>query len=186
MRTETIERTVYTFGELSDKAKSAAISEYATYSGWDDGTLDYCREVAISAGFCAPEIGYSGFCSQGDGACIVGTWYASDVRDDGEWGEEVRALLAPFLAAPKGLSASLRHVGHYSHEHSVSVTFSWDADNIGDRDAVEEATEKGMRDFMRWVYRTLEEEYEYLTSVDCFAESCEANGWEFTEDGALA
>ena len=39
---------------------------------------------------------------------------------------------------------------------------------------------------MRWSYRLLEREYEYLTSDDAIKETIEANEYEFDENGNLA
>lgn len=40
-----------------------------------------------------------------------------------------------------------------------------------------------LRDFMRWIYRELESEYEYQTSHDAVLESIRANRYQFTENG---
>lgn len=42
------------------------------------------------------------------------------------------------------------------------------------------------RDLARWLYRRLEKEYDYLHSDEAVAEHLEANGYEFTDDGAQA
>lgn len=190
MRTRTREETVYTFDELSDSARERALCDHEAtlYDDWSECTIDYAKEVARCAGFTKPEIFWSGFSSQGDGACITGTWYASDVRDDGEWGDDVKALLAPFVAAPKGLSATLTHRGRYYHEQSVSIDWTWDSEDYDapyPQEAVD-SLDEAMRDLMRWVYRSLETEYEYQTSAEVFRETAEANEWEFLESGAIA
>ena len=43
-----------------------------------------------------------------------------------------------------------------------------------------------LRDFADWIYRRLEEEYEYQTSEEAVAESMAANEYEFYEDGSIA
>src|SRR5690606_33296995 len=79
-----METTVYTFDELSDKAKEKARDWYR------DGQLDYdwwdsVYEMAQTAGWIlgiemdhktknVPAIYFSGFSSQGDGACFEGTY----------------------------------------------------------------------------------------------------------------
>lgn len=185
MRTETIERTIYRFSELSDDAKSNAISRYATDYDWAETSLDTFEEIASLAGMSNPKIYYSGFWSQGDGACVTGYWYASDAKASDEYGEEVAALLAPFVDAPQGLSATLTHRGRYYHEQSVSIDFSWDGEDDYPEEAAE-AIDEAFRDLMRWFYHSLEKEYDYLTSVDSFQEQADANEWEFDETGQLA
>lgn len=44
-------------------------------------------------------------------------------------------------------------------------------------------TERNMDELNNWLYRTLEREYEYLTSDEAVIETIEANEYEFTEDG---
>ena len=40
-----------------------------------------------------------------------------------------------------------------------------------------------MRSFAHWIYKSLEQEYDYLTSDEAARESIEANGYLFTEEG---
>jgi hypothetical protein len=39
---------------------------------------------------------------------------------------------------------------------------------------------------MKWMYRQLEAEYEYLTSDEAITETIRSNEYEFTEDGRRA
>lgn len=185
MRTETIERTLYTFAELSDDAKAKAIDLYATDYDWHETSLDDFKTIAAIAGVSNPTIFYSGFASQGDGACLTGIWYASDAKSSDEYGTEVAALLLPFTEAPQGLSASLKHTGHYYHEHSVTIDFSWDGEDDYPEEAAN-AIDEAFRDLMRWFYRSLEKEYEYLMSEAAFQETADANEWEFDAQGRIA
>jgi hypothetical protein len=43
-----------------------------------------------------------------------------------------------------------------------------------------------LRDYMRWIYRTLEKEYDYMTSEEAIKETIIANDYEFTKDGSRA
>lgn len=43
-----------------------------------------------------------------------------------------------------------------------------------------------LRDYMHWIYRQLEKEYDYLNSDEAVDESIKANEYEFTEDGTRA
>ena len=43
-----------------------------------------------------------------------------------------------------------------------------------------------MRDFAEWIYRGLEQEYDWRQSDECVDESMESNEYEFTEDGERA
>lgn len=99
------------------------------------------------------------------------------------------------------LSVSIRHNGSsYCHEHGVSFDFNWDdsADDymndiqIAVRDALRahydddscmEAIITASRSFMRWIYRQLEEEHDYLTSDGVIDERLADSDMLFDEDG---
>lgn len=82
------------------------------------------------------------------------------------------------------LSATMVNGGRYSHEHSVRIEVE------ADRRVVDDETEKGiaeqLREFMRWIYRSLEAEYTYRLSDPAVDETIIANEYEFTEDGRRA
>jgi hypothetical protein len=42
------------------------------------------------------------------------------------------------------------------------------------------------KDYARHIYKRLEEEYEYLTSEEAVAEACNANDYQFNEEGEIA
>jgi hypothetical protein len=54
-----------------------------------------------------------------------------------------------------------------------------------DGEREEELTE-ALRDFNRWIFKSLEKEYEYLMSDEQVDESIKANEYEFTKEGGLA
>lgn len=198
MRTRTIEETVYAFDELSDNARDRAISDYTEgLNDWHEPTIDLLIEHLSEAGVLNPKILFSGFWSQGDGACFTGTWYASDCTADKDvwtWVPGAAEALETLKSAPVGLSCSIRHRSRYYHEQSVSIDWSWapDGDPTGEEDEPpfpeDEAkkAEEALRDIMRGIYHALETEYDSLTSVDAVREASEANGWEYYEDGRLA
>ncbi len=219
MRQETTTRTLYKFEELSDKAKERAIEKETEAQGeyWDPSDYiydDFVRMAAIlgitidsrdwtnTYGHkgSTPTIYYSGFWSQGDGACFEGSYeYAKGSvkamtaeTNDKELiriARELQALQKPFFY---GLTATMKHRGHYSHSGCMEVDteLKWDdGDNWQRWQEVarpwEELTQL-MRDFANWIYKSLEAEYDYQTSREQVIESIEANEYEFDEDGNLA
>ena len=50
----------------------------------------------------------------------------------------------------------------------------------------EEGVKEFLRDFADWIYRRLENEYDYRTSEEGCREAIEANDYEFTEEGDIA
>lgn len=64
---------VYNFDELSDEAKQNAIAKYRRTNvdhEWYEHTIEFWKTLLGSIGIEYAEIGFSGFSSQGDGACI--------------------------------------------------------------------------------------------------------------------
>lgn len=198
MRTRTIEETVYTFDELSEEAKQRAMSDYALgLHDWYEPTVDALCTMLKGVGVSKPEIFFSGFWSQGDGACFTGTWYASDCvpnADEWSWVPGAAEALAVLGAAPIGLSCSLVHHGRYYHEHTITIEWDWapEGDPSGEEDEppfpddAAKEVEEALRDLMRGIYRALETDYDSLTSVDAVRETSETNEWEYHSDGRLA
>ena len=86
------------------------------------------------------------------------------------------------------LTANVKHRGHYYHENCTIINVS--AYDHNDNDLIsndqEDALIELLKDFMRWIYRLLEKEYEYLTSREAIIETIEANDYEFDENGNIA
>ena len=100
MKTITIE--TYEFDELDDAAKEKARDWFRTASNddtfWSECVLEEAEEQGVLMGIefdrdrdHSAKIYWSGFCSQGDGACFAGTWRARDAKPATEvaagWGE---------------------------------------------------------------------------------------------------
>jgi hypothetical protein len=70
------ETTVYQFDELSDEAKEKAREWYrqgnVTTRFWSECTIDDAKEIGKLLGMDIDNIYFSGFWSQGDGACFEG------------------------------------------------------------------------------------------------------------------
>ena len=161
------EITLYQFDELDDAAKNRAMDWYR------EGALDYdwwesCYEAAANAGAhmgidlgkkgrnAGPAIYFSGFSSQGDGACFEGTWrYAKGWRKAlrAEFGGELLKALEPIGQALQDaakrqfykVSASCNHRGFYYHSSCMAVEVTHDDGiwrDIGD-------TEGDVRDALR-------------------------------------
>lgn len=197
---KTITTLVYSLSELSPAAKEKARDWYRQASTGDDhgaeAVIDDAKQVFANCGITIDRVGYSGFWSQGDGAHFVGTWRASDVKVGGvkqeaPVDEELHRIAAEFerLAALFPLSSfTVKHRGHYQHENCTDFSFEFlDADGYqvdppGAQQA-EKDLEKAAKDAMRWIYLTLEKEYEYHNADEQVDETIESNGYTFTEDG---
>jgi hypothetical protein len=205
----TITRNVYKFSELSDSAGEKA------REWWREGQLDYdwweytydwfeeiCQAIGIDLDTKPvklmngktrydPRIYFSGFCSQGDGACFGGRYAykrgckkaVREVCGD----KVVHGIVDELVDAQRErgykLVCDIKHSGRYCHEYTMRFEL---VDDLPYRASSEERIGEAMRDLARWLYRQLEAEHDYLPSDESCLESMEANGYEFYEDGTRA
>lgn len=202
MRVEQI--TVYTFNELSESAKEKARDWYRSASDWDDFDADSVTYDAVEAGkllgiaidgtACKPRIFWSGFWSQGDGACFEGSYaYAKGapkaIRAYAPTDKALHAIADGLQAIQRKhfyqLVANVSHSGRYYHEHSTRISVEDNRDSWRDIGTADEDVADLLRDFMRWIYRSLESEWEFRNSDEQVTESIVCNEYEFTADGEI-
>jgi hypothetical protein len=206
-----IETTVYYFDELPDAGKEKARAWYCE-GGLDYDWFDFVYEdfervcdilgirldtvpVRIFGGGTRhkPCIWFSGFWSQGDGACFEGDYsYAKGasaaIRRYAPKDFELRRIADGLGAIQRRnfyqLGARITHRGRYHHEYSMAIAVERDSPGVQDRtDDADEDVREALRDVARWLYRRLEDEYEHLTSDEAVDESIRLNEYSFTEDG---
>lgn len=203
----TIQLDVFQFNELSDKAKTRARDWYrecSRHDQWWDGVYEMAETAAkilgikidqrteknrdgdvISRGPC---IFFTGFSTQGDGACFEGTYRyrpnsCKDIR--AEFPEDKRLHdIADSLHNVQDcygyeLTATVTHSGRYYHSFSADI----ETDGFTD-DANDDRLKNPLREFMDWIYRSLEEENDNLNSDETVEETILANEYEFTADGS--
>lgn len=203
---------IYQFDELSESAKERAREWYrqgnCDDSFWSECTIDDAKEIGKYMGMDIDNIYFSGFWSQGDGACFEGTWRASDVQADklkeyAPQDKELHRIVDGFAEMAKEYPDGyfrVTHTGRYSHSHSTSFDItlpSADEDELEydspeykalqvklgeDEDTLIELA----RDFMDWIYRTLEKDWDYQNSDEQVDEAIRLNEYEFLEDGTRA
>lgn len=191
---------VFKFEDLDDDAKETAMNNYREgnldYEWWD-GVYDDAKTIGALMGIDIDRIYFSGFYSQGDGACFEGDYSykkgsVKAVKDYAPLDKDLHAIARDLYLAQRPvfykLSANVKHQGHYSHENCTNITiyhddydFGYDSVNEDQKDGIIEA----LRDYMRWIYSNLEREYDYLNSDEQIAESIEANEHLFLEDGTF-
>jgi hypothetical protein len=190
---KTIQTQVYSFSELSAAAKEKAREWFRNGDSSFDAysTIEDAKQAFATCGITIDRVLYSGFSSQGDGACFEGTWRAADVtpgamREYAPKDAELHRIAAEFerLAALFPLATfTVRHSGYYQHENCTDFSFSFPDQNGDDADEAERALEEAAKDAMRWIYRQLESAYEWENADEQVDESIEANEYTFTEDG---
>ena len=213
MRIRVTEETLYKFDELSDEAKDVARQWWRDASTHDEFWEFVYEDAATIASLMGldirqkpvktmggttryePAIWFTGFWSQGDGACFEGRWEhkpdaLEKVKEHAPLDERLHAIAAA-LSDPRlrGLYADIKHTGRHCHEYSMDISVG--VRDVGD-DFVEAATseedavKEPLRDFARWIYKMLEAEYDYQNSNEQVDEMLTGNDYEFTEDGKIA
>lgn len=198
MKTKTY--NTYSFAELSAGPRSRAIEDHRQFlaENFDDScTTDDAKAMLSHAGFTVDRVFWSGFSSQGDGACFEGSWKASAVnekamRDNAPRDTELHRIADGMQAiACKYPYAyfTVKQSGHYQHKYCTEFAVSMvneDGDEMpGAQEAEKEVIELA-RDAMEWIYRQLQKQYEWELEEAQVVESIEANGYEFTGDGKIS
>lgn len=151
------------------------------------------------------QIFFSGFWSQGDGACFEGRYEykaggLAAVKEHAPQDSTLHDIVGELEGTQEDLQkadgytliADTKHSGHYYHSGCMDVSF--DATDFPDgaddtkekRDRYvesEKAIIKALRRFADWIYRQLEAEHRYQSSNEAIDESLIANEYEFTADG---
>ena len=200
--------------ETEIQVSDALIEKYrhinVEHGEWWDSTYEMFKEDMKEKGIEVEDIYFSGFWSQGDGACFEGRvcdWelFLKSLGHDS-------SILTRF--AKDTWSFSVKHSGHYYHENCTH--FSVDMPNpdgesddwfietfciYNDPDDIRGKAELAIlrtydyevmtnrfvemfKDSMRDLYRKLEKEYDYLTSDEAVKETIIANDlFETDEEG---
>lgn len=208
---QTITKTVYEFDELSDAAKERARDWWRGCEAQDFDTdflyedfqrmgkllgIEFDRKpVKLMGGGTRydPTIYWSGFSSQGDGACFEGRYsYAKGAAKAiaKETGGTEHALidLAERLQAAQRrnfyrLEAIAKHRGHYYHSGCMSIDVFDREDNYREIGDAEEEIKQCLREFADWMYKQLDAENDYRMSDENVDESIRCNEYTFTENG---
>jgi hypothetical protein len=205
----TIEQTVFKFSELTDSAKEKAREWWRTdYDIELDHVIDDAATVADLFGLdirkktvrlmngktrAEPQVYWSGFWSQGDGASYEGeyaycTGALHSVKNYAPQDADLHAIVRRLQKVQARnfyrLTAEIDQSGRYVHEMTMRFDISRTDDAPVSDDDAEELSDC-LRDFARWIYRALETEWEYQASDEVIDELMECNGYEFDEDGRI-
>lgn len=208
LRTE----TVYHFAELDDAAKERARdwwrnleqSDFDTEYVIDDAqrmgeilgiTFDQRPVKLMNGATCYdPTVYWSGFSSQGDGACFEGRYrYAKGatkaIRKEAPNDKELHRIADNLQDIQRKafyrLEATCEHRGHYYHSGCMSVDV-FDRENDYSTNVDHDGITQALRDFADWIYRQLETEYEWRMADEQVDDAITANEYEFDEHGNRA
>lgn len=199
-----IEKEVFTFDELSDSAKETAREWMRDLERTDfdtDFVFESCRTAADILGIeldTPRSIRWSGFGCQGDGASFVGSYSnapnsPAKIREEFSTDTALHAIADRLTALQIGyrltsghfFHADIRQSGNYCHEMTMSLADLTD-DQTGEGIEVnwretEDRLLDLMRDFARWIYKSLEDEHDYRMSDEAIDECMDQ--YEFDENG---
>ena len=206
-----VETQVYEFHELSDEAKEKARAWFREGVGdhdWHEFIFDDFEQVCRILGVALktypvrlmgggtrqkPRIYFTGFCSQGDGACFAAAYeYANGsarrIRDYAPQDAELHRIADVLQDAQRRnfyqLRADTTHRGRYCDAHSMGITVERNSPHYQDMTAdAADAVIESLRDLANWLYRQLEREWEYMMSDEYADEGIAANAYTFTQSG---
>lgn len=214
MREETTTRKLYTFKELSEEAQAKVIEQARQSAGEN---FDYAECVYEDAATIAdlfgldirqrrktskdgsktwydPTIFYSGFWSQGDGACFEGqySYRKGAVKAVKEYAPQDTTLHQVALDLQHAqaanfyrVTASIKHRGHYYHSGCMYTDLE-NSENRYQDIKNEDAFIQAFKDFADCIYNQLEKAYDWETSEENARDYLENNDDEYTEDGSRA
>jgi hypothetical protein len=175
MQLETVK--TFEFDELSSEVQQQLIDDSRDSNvdyDWWDYTYDDFREACKLMGFTIDKIYFSGFSSQGDGACFTGTYQykkgsVRSIKDFSPQCVEFNNAALDLYELQKPLfyqfHASVHQSGRYVHENTMHVeTERLDGIWIQDGGDEAEAFLEICKTLARYLYKRLEAEYNHYRS----------------------
>lgn len=136
---------------------------YEPDNHWAEAVIDDAKEIAACLGINIEEVLYSGFCSQGDGACFTGSLgYNADCLENimayAPLDKGLHEIAASWqqLRCPS-LEVSVAHNDRYCHSNSVDYDFS----EVNLEEVDPSRVKIVAASFMGWIYKQLEDAYNY-------------------------
>lgn len=179
-----------------------------THHDWWDSVYDDFNQICTILGVALNEREpcFSGFWSQGDGASWTGRYWPyrgetavydtapDEIRNYAGDDEELYRIADELCLLARvywPVCAKVSRSGRYSHEHTMQIAdwSFWVDDDSHEMpseilDHIETTLLELFQDLARWLYKTLEAEYDHLTSDEAVAETLEANEIEEDDEDA--
>jgi|GEM_PF-3276043 len=189
---KTIEITAYKFAELDVKVQEKVLEDYRYViveldNEWYHPIIEGFEEDMLEYGI-DPEVSFSGFGSQGDGASFLSTTCDTDllIRKLYETGHDISENA---LLDSKDYTIIIRrNDNHYAHENTMYVNYY----SGGGIELFPDEEEKLTDVVLEWartkakeLYKNLEKYWDELTSDDEIMEYFEDNEFLFYENGKV-
>jgi hypothetical protein len=192
---ETIDEIqVFTFNELDDKAKEKALDKYrfinVDYDGWCD--LDWYENDLEFYGFLDSKVYWSGFASQGDGACFIcKSFDVLDFLRKTKLCNKFRFIYDNVRLNNMYFGGNIYHSSMYYHERSTTLSIDYEWYGVDCKYDLcytkflefEEFLKQWIIEKARDIYSSIEKGYDELTSDESVEETIESFGYRFYEDG---
>lgn len=195
---KTIEIQLYKFEELSEAAQKHTIDKNRNFNVdgnfWSDNEIDFFKEAGAIIGIEIDKVYFSGFWSQGDGACFEGfyrykTGSLKNIKEQYPtltWLHDTAKSLQDLQKKHfYQLTANVKQRGHYYHSHCTQI----DVDTLNSDRYLTGDTEQDLidilRSFMDDMYNSLEKEFDSLTTDEAVKESLISNEYDFTSEGDI-
>lgn len=191
---------VYELNELDSTVREQVLnnsSQFLVDGDWFTPIVEGFNEKMAILGLSNPETFFSGFWSQGDGACFICNEIDTDllIRTLHEQGFDIPE---DCLLYSKDLSVSIAKLSssfssQYDHERTIASAIHSESESIRQNDLIllENVLTEWARETSKLLYKDLEKYYTELTSDESVIESLEgclffadgkiANGYIFTE-----
>jgi hypothetical protein len=204
MRQETIVRELLQFDELSEAAKEKARDWYREGLYNDsfefEHVIDDAKTIGELMGIDIDKVYYTGFCSQGDGACFEGSYSykkgsVKAVKEFAPLDTELHRIAIDLQAIQRRnfyqLTANVKQSGRGYHSNCTLVEV-WKNDAQQNyahdyaSDDVELEVKELLKDYMNWIYKQLDKQNDYISSNEYIDEGIICNNYEFLESGRRA
>lgn len=207
MRTITTVTNVYSFEELSPDAQEHALETYREWLTdapyWYTCIEDDWKDKLSDLGIEKPEISFSGFWNQGDGAVFTSknidlTKLLDGLGMTNEYKYVYDLLIDDVMNVSSGID---RISTYYEHERTARLTIDFEQLNddyeseeeynkvetkaIEMLSQLEKELESWRCETCKELYTDLMQEYELLQSDDVLKETFIGNDYEFLEDGEM-
>ena len=168
----------------------------ATEGEWFKYTISNWEMILHHFRFTSATIFFSGFWSQGDGACFTGRWYSiyaidhPRIRKEFEHDDEIIGWLDQLLAMLVEAKLSdievpdvgLSRHSRYYHDQTITFDFTYNPfDNQEPDIRFEERLKDLAHSMMQRIYRDLEAEHTYLSSPEAIMDYID--DYRFSEEG---
>ncbi len=204
--------TVCSFEELSDKAKQAArenfrFSEEIDFDIANEIVEEDSKYIGKMLGIDVTKLYWTGFHSQGDGASFEGTYKfkagaVEAIKAEMPTDEKIHLIAEDLeffynkynetfeLVAPKDIPEHTYITvkcdrSHYCHANTMDFEIAndeYETSPFVDDDYLE-VVGNSLRDFANWIYKRLNDAYDYQNSDEGMDEYFEDSEIEFFEDG---